>query len=254
LEARFKTYLRHDLAAICGGKIPRLAYVQRRPGTVSINPSRRAEAGSISADQIPAKSSENWDELVGDILHLLHRQQKDHPELPLVSLFQSVLAGEPTRSTRSSFGRRVSDLGRQTIIQTITDYAQATENRRLLRLLDRFKDFDGTKPDPIARRTSQPKPQVEMSPDERDYRSIVAVMEAHGRRANLAILGRDRRRWLERKPRDPNSRHPHRLADVLAKMIADGVLEERRTLAGGRLFVPGPRYQEFVGAKEAVEA
>jgi hypothetical protein len=251
LEARFKTYLRHDLAAICGGRIPRLAYVRRLPGTMSISQAR--EAGTISADQIPAKSSENWDELVGDIIHLLQRQQKDHPELPLVSLFQSVLAGEPTRSTRSTYGRRVSDLGRQVIIQTITDYAAATENRHLLRLLDRFKDFDGTKPDPAARQTAQPKPQVEMSPDEKDYRSIVQVLEQHGKRANLAILGRDRRRWLERKPRDSSSRYPNRLLDVLARMVADDVLQERRTLAGGRLFVPGPRYQEFVGM-EAVEA
>jgi hypothetical protein len=251
LEARFKTYLRHDLAAICGGRIPRLAYVRRPPGTMSISQAR--EAGTISADRIPAKATENWNELVGDIIHLLQRQEKDHPELPLVSLFQSVLAGQATRATRSTYGRRISDLGRQVIIQTITDYAQATENRRLLRLLDRFKDFDGTKSDPIARRTSQPKPQVEMSPDEKDYRSIVAVLEQHGRRANLAILGRDRRRWLERKARDSNSRHPNRLLDVLARMVADGVLQERRTLAGGRLFVPGPRYGEFVGM-EAVEA
>jgi hypothetical protein len=92
-----------------------------------------------------------------------------------------------------------------------------------------------------------------MSPDEKDYRSIVQVLEQHGRRANLAILGRARRRWLERKPRDSKSRHPNRLLDVLARMVADGVLQERRTLAGGRLFVPGPRYGEFVGM-EAVEA
>ena len=91
--------------------------------------------------------------MVGDILQLLQRQEREHPELPLVSLFQSVLAGEPTRSTRSSYGRRESDLGRQVIIKTISDYAQATENRRLLRLLDRFKDFDGTKPDPTTRQS-----------------------------------------------------------------------------------------------------
>ena len=88
LEARFKTFFHHDLAAICVGNIPRLAYVQRRPGTMSIGPPR-------------------------------------------------------------------------------------------------------------------------MSPDQRDYRSIVAVMQQHGERANLGILGKARRRWLEFKPRDPSSPHPH---------------------------------------------
>jgi hypothetical protein len=252
LEARFKTFLRHDLSAICGGSIPRLAYVQRPPGTVSISRSREREAGTVSADQIPGKSTENWNELVSDILRLLQRQEREHPELPLVSLFQSVLAGEQTRSTRSVYGRRESDLGRQVIIQTISDYAQATENRQLARLLDRFRNFDRVTAPPSRSLPKQPKPQ--MSPDERDYRSIVAVMQQHGQRANLGILGKARRRWLEFKPRDPSSPHPHRLADVLAKMVSDGVLQEKRTRAGGRMFVPGPRYKEFVGARELVGA
>jgi hypothetical protein len=254
LAARFKLYLRHDLAAICGGKIPRLAYVQRRPGMVSISAGRERddeEPGSVSADQIPDRASGDWTELVTDIISLLRRQEKEHPELPLVSLFTSILSGEQTRSTRSIFGRRESDLGRQHIISAIEQYASATENRRLLRLLDRFKDFDPTRANPAAARTShqpvRPKPQ-QIPLDERDYRSIIEVMEKHGQRANLAILGKARRRWLERPPRDPSSPHPNRLADVLARMVADGVLQERRTRAGGRLFVPGRRYGEFAAA------
>jgi hypothetical protein len=254
LEARFKTYLHHDLAAICGGNIPRLAYIQRRPGTVSIGPARMTEPGSIRADQIPAKSTENWHELVGDILRLLRRQEREHPEIPLVDLFQSVLAGEQTRATRSSYGQRVSDMGRQIIIKTITNYAKATENRQLLRLLDRFKNFDGTKPSVQQSRFLPRQPKPQMSSDERDYRSIVAVMQQHGQRANLGILGKARRRWLEFKPRDPSSPHPNRLADVLARMVADGVVNQRGTRAGGRMFVPGPRYGEFVGAEELVGA
>ena len=255
LEARFKIFLRHDLAAICGGKIPRLAYVQRRPGTVSISPSRKTEPGDVSAEQIPAKSSENWDELVGDIETLLKIQEKDHPELPLVNLFRSILANEPTRATRSSYGRGVSDLGRKAIIQSISDYAASTDNKRLLRLLDRFKNFDGTQPDPAARQSRvPPKPQVEMSPDEKDFRSIVAVMEQHGRKANMAILGKARRRWLERKPRDPASRHRNRMEDVLARMVADGVIEERRSAAGSRVFVAAQNYGRYVGTPVSVEA
>jgi hypothetical protein len=251
LEARFKLHLRHALNAICSGKIPRLAFVQRPPGTVSISQGRaraEEEPGSVSADQIPDRASGDWAELVNDIISLLRRQEKEHPELPLVSLFTSILSGEPTRSTRSSFGRRESDLGRQQIISAIEQYASATENRRLLRLLNRFKDFDATAPDPTAARSRykpvKSKPQ-QIPPDERDYRSIIEVMEKHGQQANLAILGKVRRRWLERLPRDPSSPHPNRLADVLARMVADDVLTEKRTRAGGRLFVPGRRYGEF---------
>jgi hypothetical protein len=254
LEARFKLYLRHDLAAICSGKIPRLAYVQRRPGTVSISPGYRGadlEPGSVSADQIPDRASGDWGELIGDIIFLLRRQEQVHPELPLVNLFTSILSGEQTRSTRSTYGRRASDAGRQMIISTISDYARSTDNRRLLGLLDRFKDFDATAPNPAAERSRyrpvQPKPQ-RLPPDEQDYRSIIDVMERHGQRLTLDILGKARRRWLERPPRDATSPHPNRLADVLARMVADGVLQEKQTRAGGRLFVPGRRYGEFVSA------
>jgi hypothetical protein len=132
------------------------------------------------------------------------------------------------------------------IISTIEQYARETENRRLLRLLDRFKNFDATQPEPTDRyQPTKPKPQ-QPPPDEKDYRSIVDVLERHGQQANLAILGKVRRRWLEYPPRDPNSPHPNRLADVLAKMVSDGVLQEKKTRAGGRLYVPGRRYQEFL--------
>ena len=254
LEARFKLYLRHDLAAICSGKIPRLAYVQRRPGTVSISPGYRGtdqEPNSVSADQIPDRASGDWGELIGDIIVLLRRQEQIHPELPLVNLFTSILSGEQTRSTRSTYGRRASDAGRQMIISTISDYARSTDNRRLLGLLDRFEDFDATAPNPAAERSRyrpvQPKPQ-RLPPDEQDFRSIIDVMERHGQRLTLDILGKARRRWLERLPRDVTSPHPNRLVDVLARMIADGVLQEKQTRAGGRLFVPGRRYGDFVSA------
>ena len=61
----------------------------------------------------------------------------------------------------------------------------------------------------------------------------------------MAVLGKVRRRWLERQPRDPSSRHPNRLADVLARMVADGVL-----LKQGTRYVPGPNYARFVGTPE----
>jgi len=50
----------------------------------------------------------------------------------------------------------------------------------------------------------------------------------------LARLQKDRRRWMERKPRDPNSPHQNRLEDVLARMVRAGlVLESEPATAGG---------------------
>ena len=74
-------------------------------------------------------------------------------------------------------------------------------------------------------------------------------MEKLGRKLTSADAGHWRRRWMERRPRDPASPHPSRLADVLANIVADGVLELKKTRAGGKLFVPGPRYGEVAGEK-----
>ena len=63
----------------------------------------------------------------------------------------------------------------------------------------------------------------------------------------MMILGKVRRRWMERPPRDPSSPHPHRLADVLARMVADGVLERQ-----GARYVPGPQYANYLPATEPV--
>ena len=40
----------------------------------------------------------------------------------------------------------------------------------------------------------------------------------------MAILGKKRRRWLERKPRNPNSPYADRLHAVLASMLEMGLL------------------------------
>lgn len=71
-------------------------------------------------------------------------------------------------------------------------------------------------------------------------------MERHGRKVGTAILDKARRRWLEWKPRDPSSQYPNRLADVMAAMELDGVLQRRQGGSGGKVWVPGPRYSEFL--------
>ena len=61
-----------------------------------------------------------------------------------------------------------------------------------------------------------------------------------------SVLGSLRRRWLERAPRDPSSRYKNRLDDVLANMVDDGVLIEKQTSGGGRVFYPGENYEEYL--------
>ena len=96
-----------------------------------------------------------------------------------------------------------------------------------------------------------PKPaKAKLEPDQQDYASIISVMERNGRTASLGLLQKDRRRWTEWPPRNPSSAHPNRLEDVLARMVSDGMLEERRTRKGGRYYVPGQNYQRYMAAVE----
>ena len=121
---------------------------------------------------------------------------------------------------------------------------QQTGNWSLLHLIDRIQNPDAFAP--ARQQPPQPRqPKPDLSPDERDYRSVVDVLEKNNRSVSMAVLGKVRRRWLERQPRDPSSRHPNRLADVLARMVADGVL-----LKQGTRYVPGPNYARFVGTPE----
>jgi hypothetical protein len=202
------------------------------------------DAGEVSPDEIPARAASGEQEMLNDIMELLRRRSA--PGMPLVDVFMSILRGEGTRAQRSRFGYATADAGRKIIVRTIEQYAQRTQNWQLLRLLDRFRDFDATRPDPSRKppRLQKP-PKPTCSPDEQDYRSIVDVLERHGRSVSMMILGKVRRRWLERPPRDPSSPHPNRLADVLARMVADGVLEKR-----GTRYVPGPGYARYLGTPE----
>jgi hypothetical protein len=137
---------------------------------------------------------------------------------------------------------------RKIIVQVIEQYAYRSQNWQLLRLLDRFRDFSGNRPDPAHKPLPPPKPSKPVyPPDEQDYRSIVDVLEKHGRSVSMMVLGKVRRRWLERPPRDPLSPHPNRLADVLARMVTDGVLAKQ-----GARYVPGPAYGRYLGTPEPV--
>ena len=241
LEARFKTFVMHDLRSICAGRIARIRNLDRPQGAVSITQGRPKSdpQGGVGAEQIPDRSSENENELITDIMDLL--KKKSTPDMPLVALFRSILAGEGTRVQRTRFGYTKADEGRKIIVKTVEDYAHRTENYRLLRLLDKIRNPEPKKPRPPK---SPPKPKL--PPKEQDFRSIVDVLERHRRKVGTAILGKARRRWLERKPRDPRSPYANRLADVLAAMEHDEVLLRKKGESGGTVWVPGPRYQDYL--------
>ncbi len=248
VEVIFKTYLNNDIRNIMGGRIPALRKTQR-PGMVPIGYGGD-DRGSVSAEEIPGREESDDREMMQDITKLL--QHHSTPDLNLVDLFKSILAGEGTRVQRARFGHSKADMGRRIIVQVIQDYAQRSQNWHLVQLLDRFRDFSGNKPDPrrhpkVEKPPKPPRPSY--PPDEQDYRSIVQVLEGHGRSVSMLVLGKVRRRWLERKPRDPNSPHPNRLADVLARMLEDGVLAKQ-----GVRYVPGPNYARYLEAPEPAVA
>jgi hypothetical protein len=247
-EARFKVSVANLIRTIASGKVAQLR--QRQPGTLSIGGGGRNERGFVSPDEIPGRPASSEQEMFADIVSLLQRQQQLHPDLPLVALFGSILSGEGTRVQRAKFGHKTADEGRRVIVNTLWQYARSAENWQLLRLLQRIQ-ADATMPrqaHPQPKPAPAPKPKL--PPDEQDYRSIVDVMERSGRQATMAILGKLRRRWLERPPRDPSSPHRNRLADVLARMVSDGILTQTTTRWGGALYVPGPRYQEYLTARQ----
>ena len=241
VQAVFRTYLRNEIRNIIGGRVHALR-TRQRTGVLPIG----TGTGEVSPDEIAARPADDEQEMLRDILGLL--RARSTPEMPLTDLFLSILQGEGTRAQRSRFGHTTADVGRKVIVQVIQQYAQQTSNWHLLRLLDRFRDFSATRPDRSRKPPrSSSAPRRIYPPGEADYRSIADVLERNGRSVSMMILGKVRRRWMERPPRDPSSPHPHRLADVLARMVADGVLERQ-----GARYVPGPQYANYLPATEPV--
>jgi hypothetical protein len=242
LEARYKTFLLNDIRSICGGKIRRLLKYPKRPPTVPITQTRRKadrERGTIGADEIPGHPTDQRErELYNDITGLLKRRST--ADMPLVPLFRSILNGTGTREQRRRFGHTTADRGRKIIYDTLVQYASNSGNLQLQSLLAKFHDFDATKP--AARRPQQQKPAKPkpiLSQQERDFRSIVQVLERSGRRASMAIFGSQRSRWRERPSTDPAQKT--KLHQVLDQMLKAGVLAKQ-----GANFVPGPNYAKYL--------
>jgi hypothetical protein len=241
LQVRFMRSLEWAVNAIASGRIPRLAIAERRPsGTVSIGRGRDGDDQAVSPDEIAGRPSSDagLDELVGDIGVLLRRKERQ-TGLPLAALFAAIVGGMSVEEQRRRFGDRAARVGRRTIIQTIEEYARATDNRRLLAMLRRLQ---GGADQQVAAPVRPVTPVL--SDKERDYASIASVIARFDRPVGSADLGKYRRRWLEYPPREAGSGFRNRLEEVLAAMVRDRVLRATKTRNGAAVYSPGPRFGE----------
>ncbi len=243
LQARFMKFLQFAVNNIRKGKIPRLTTVEPRPqGTVRIGVGRRQDddAGGIAPDQLARTSGEaDFSEIVGDITHLLRMKELAYG-LPLVGVFQTIISGKKTVEQRAEFGDRVVKAAKPIIMRVIKDYAEKSGNFHLLSLLSRF---EGLQPTPAPRQGRTPKPRLPEK--ERDFASILAVLDRLGRPAGTADLGRFRRRWLEYPPRNPASGFRNRLEEVLDAMVKERVLTAAKTNKGAFVYAPGPNAAQY---------
>lgn len=248
LQGRFMSFLKYAINNIKKGKIVRLSTVERRPqGTVSLGLGRRKddESSAVSPDEIAARPSGEADfsEIVADITELL-RQKEPAYGLPLVALFQAIIGGKNKAQQVAQFGDGVTKAAKPIIIQVIRRYAESTGNYHLLSLLARFEGLRANQPTPPGRRVAKALKPV-LTEKQRDYASILAVLDRLGRPAGTADLGRYRRRWLEYPPRNPASGFRNRLEEVLDSMTKEGVVTAIRTAKGAYMYTPGPNASAY---------
>lgn len=247
LQARFMKFLEFAVRNIRKGKIVRLRKAEARPaGTVSIGVGRTKEGDpsqGLPAEQLPARPATDtaFGEIVADLLSNL-RQKEAAYGLPLVAVFQAMLAGQRSDALRQTYGDRAARTARQVVIQTIEDYARQTDNHALLRLLQRFQTGE-----PASAPRQPPKSAVpKLEPGkEKDFASIIAVIDRFHRPVGSADLGRYRRRWLNYPPRNPAGGYRNRLEEVLAAMTQEGVLKATRTASGATVYSPGPNFEKY---------
>jgi len=84
-----------------------------------------------------------------------------------------------------------------------------------------------------------------LTDQERDYASIIGVIDRLGRPAGTSDLGKYRRRWLEY----PLGQRVQAFAivsrRVLAAMVRDGVLKATKTAKGALVYEPGANAERY---------
>lgn len=250
LVGRFLTFLKFAIRNIAKNKIPRLAnQVTRAQGVISLGQGRLKDADlgvGPAPDDLPARPSTDADmaEMVADITGLLQKKEAASG-LPLTALFNAILAGHRTDQQVQQFGDRPTRLMRSIIKDTLQEYGQSSGNYRLLYLLSQFEGFRSNQPMPSRRQPVAQPVSTPVSPKERDYHSIAAVVAKFTRPVGTADLGHYRRRWLDYPPRDPTSSYRNRLEEVLAQMVQDRVLKATQTTSGAVAYSPGDHFAAY---------
>jgi hypothetical protein len=242
LQARFMKFLQFAVNNIRKGKIPRLGFSTK---AVSIGQGRSHDEPNqgVSPEHLPAKATDDrdFDDLVNDLAHVLAQKEAAYG-VPLVQIFREMLAGKRSDALRAAYGDRRAKLARQVIIQTIEEYGKKTENYFLLRFVQALK---------AGERSSTAPPKTAVKPKvqpgkQTDFASIASVIDKFGgEHVGSSQLGQARRRWLELPPRDPSSGYRNRLEEVLAAMVADGVLKATRTAKGAVVYGVGPKIDQY---------
>ena len=249
-RARFMSWLKFAVNNIKKNKVRYLSKVEARPqGTLSINVGRTAKdepTSGVSPEAIPARPSTEADyaELVNDIMDLLRKKEPAYG-LPLSGVFAAMLAGRNAAQQRTMYGDTAARMARPVILRIVGEYAQQTQNHALAALVRRFQDFRANEP-LSPTRTPQKVIKPVLDTKSKDYASIVSVIARYnGQPVGTAQLGSYRRRWLEYPPRTPGTTYRNRLEEVLAQMVADGVLRTVRGSQGALVYLPGPNYERF---------
>jgi hypothetical protein len=195
LQAGFLSYLRWSINNIRRGRIRRLSNVERRPkGTVSITPGRQRRGDphhGVSADVLADRPSGESDfkELIDDIAGLLAHKEAA-TRLPLGDLFRAMMAGARSHEQRKLYGDDKARHARQIIVQTVGEYARSTGNRQLQRLLARLRGEVEEEP---RKTLTKVAPAPVLPEKERDYASILSVLDRLNRPVGSADLGKYRR-------------------------------------------------------------
>ena len=248
LQARFMKFLTFSTRAIRMGALS--ACGKSKPGQqgrfpLGLDGARKAIPAKVCLPN-NSQPDHRWKAISVKLLLIWCRicaEREPAYGLPLVAIFQAMLAGQRTAALRQNFGDRAARTARQVVIQTVEDYARQTENYALLRLLQRFQAGE-----PASAPRQPPKPAApKLEPGkEKDFASIISVMDRlGGRPVGSADFGRFRRRWLEYPPRDPASGYRNRLEETLAKMAEEQVLKATRTANGATVYSPGQNYQQY---------
>ena len=196
IEVVFKVYLANEIRNILGGRIPALR-TRQKTGTLSIGYGK--DTGEVSPDEIPDRMPSGEQEMLRDIMELaetaIHPGDAACRSVPVDTEGRGDTGtASPLRARQGGHDAEDHRAGHRAIRPANPELAPAAAAGQV-------PGFRRQPPRP--RPPSQPRPPKPSKPvyppDEQDYRSIVDVLEKHGRSVSMMVLGKVRRRgWNDR--------------------------------------------------------